>query len=137
MSAGTPVKVLRHFRARSRRYNKSSRWVGDPRLLDRIFRLAGIRGDETVLDLATGTGLVARRFKGRAREVIGLDVSPPMARQGARHVDRMIIAPIEAIPLESGSVDVCVCRQGLQFVRLPQAVKEIVRVLRPGGRAVF
>lgn len=129
--------VLTHFRRRSGRYNRSSNWVGDRELLDNIFALAEVRGGETVLDLATGTGIVAGRFRGQVKEVIGLDISADMTRQASACVDRMIISPIESIPLESGSVDVCVCRQGLQFVRLPEAVEEIARVLRPGGHAVF
>jgi len=129
--------VLTHFRRRSGRYHRSSNWVGDRELLDKIFALAAVRGGETVLDLATGTGIVAGRFRGQVKEVIGLDISADMTRQASACVDRMIISPIESIPLESESVDVCVCRQGLQFVSLPEAVEEIARVLRPGGRAVF
>ncbi|MFI5361135.1 MAG: class I SAM-dependent methyltransferase [Elusimicrobiota bacterium] len=130
-------KVLSHFRERSARYNQSSRWVSDRVLLEKIFDMAAIRGGETVLDLATGTGLVAKQFHGKVREVIGLDISPDMTRQASAYVDRMLISPVESIPLPAESVDVCVCRQGLQFVDLPKAAAEIARVLRPGGRAIF
>ena len=130
-------KVLSHFRERSARYNKSSNWVVDPALLGKIYNLAGIQGGETVLDLATGTGLVARQFHGKVAEVVGLDISPDMTRQASESVDRMLISPVESIPLPNESVDVCVCRQGLQFVYLPKAIEEVARVLKPGGRAVF
>ena len=130
-------KVLAHFRERSARYNKSSNWVVDPGLLGKIYDLAGIRGGETVLDLATGTGLVAKQFRGKVAEVVGLDISPDMTRQASAHVDRLLISPVESIPLAAESVDVCVCRQGLQFADLPKAIAEVARVLRPGGRAVF
>jgi ubiquinone/menaquinone biosynthesis C-methylase UbiE len=90
-----------------------------------------------VLDLACGTGLVAKQFRGRVREVVGVDVTEEMARQAEGHVDRMVIAPVEALPFPDSSADVCVCRQGLQFVDLPKALSEVSRVLRPGGRAVF
>ncbi|MFI5348819.1 MAG: class I SAM-dependent methyltransferase [Elusimicrobiota bacterium] len=130
-------KVLSHFRERSARYNKSSNWVVDPELLGKIFDMAGIRGGETVLDMATGTGLVAKQFHGKVAEVVGLDISPDMTRQASEYVDRLLISPVESIPLPSESVDVCVCRQGLQFVDLPKAISEVARVLKPGGRAVF
>ncbi len=130
-------KVLSHFRERSARYNKSSNWVVDPELLGKIYDLAGIRGGETVLDLATGTGLVAKQFRGKVKEVVGLDISPDMTRQASEHVDRLLISPIEDIPLPSGSVDVAACRQGLQFADLPKALAEVARVLKPGGRAVL
>ena len=129
--------MLAHFKDRAARYNRSSGWVGDGALLDLMFRLAAVQGGETVLDAATGTGLVAARFKGRVKEVIGLDISTDMTRQAAGSVDRMIIAPAERIPLPDACVDVVVCRQGLQFVDLPKAAAELARVLRPGGRAVL
>ncbi len=130
-------KVLAHFKKRSERYNRSSRWVVDEKLLGAIFDAACPGPDDVVLDIATGTGLVARRFKGRVAKVIGLDVSPDMARQAEGLVDRLIMAPVEKIPLPDASVDVCVCRQGLQFADLPQAAAEIARVLRPGGRVAL
>ncbi len=130
-------KALEHFRERSQSYNRSSRWVADEELLGLISALTAISSDETLLDLATGTGLVARCFRGKAKEVIGLDISRDMTRSASAHVDRMIIAPMEAVPLASASVDACVCRQGLQFSNLPKALEEVARVLKPGGRAVF
>jgi ubiquinone/menaquinone biosynthesis C-methylase UbiE len=130
-------KVLSHFRDRSPGYNKSSNWVVDEKLLGKIFSLAGIRGGETVLDLATGTGLVAKQFHGKAKHVVGLDISPEMTKQASAYLDQLVISPVEAIPLPDASVDVCVCRQGLQFVDLPKAMAEVARVLKPGGRAVF
>src|SRR6185312_14524795 len=102
-------KVLSHFRDRSARYNKSSNWVVDPALLSKIYELAGIKGGETVLDLATGTGLVAKQFHGKAAEVVGLDISPDMTKQASLYLDRLVISPVESIPLPDGSVDVCVC----------------------------
>jgi ubiquinone/menaquinone biosynthesis C-methylase UbiE len=130
-------KALAHFKERSEGYNRSSNWVRDAELLKKIFDAAGVRGGETVLDLATGTGLVARQFRGKVKEVVGLDISTEMTGQASANLDRLIISPMESIPLESGAVDVCVCRQGLQFSELPKAMREVARVLRPGGRAVF
>ena len=137
MNAKPNEKALKHFKDRSEGYNRSSNWVRDAELLKKIFDAAGIRGGETVLDLATGTGLVAEQFRGKAKEVIGLDISTEMTRQASANLDRLLISPMESIPLESGSVDVCVCRQGLQFSDLPKAMAEVARVLKPGGRAVF
>ncbi|MBC7539734.1 MAG: cobalamin B12-binding domain-containing protein [Bacteriovorax sp.] len=127
-----------HFKNRSSLYNKSSNWVNDQTLISNIFNHAKIKGDEVVLDIATGTGLVAKAFKGKVKEIIGLDISPDMTEQAKPNVDRLIISSVEAnIPLEKESVDVVICRQGLQFVNLDLALAEIGKVLKTNGRVVF
>lgn len=126
-----------HFKNRSVQYNKSSNWVTDPKLLDYIFMISKAQPGDRVLDIATGTGLVAQRFYRNVKEVIGLDISDEMSSQASKYLDRLIISSVESIPLEDKSIDVCVCRQGLQFVNLNQALKEIRRVLKPGGRVSF
>jgi anaerobic magnesium-protoporphyrin IX monomethyl ester cyclase len=127
----------RHFHDRSQGYNKSSNWVGDEQLLNGIFKMSRAKADDVVLDIACGTGMVSKQFKGRVKEVIGLDISEEMSAQAKPYLDRMIISSVESIPLEDASVDICVCRQGLQFVNLHKAMREVMRVLKPGGRVVF
>ncbi len=127
-----------HFENRSKLYNQSSNWVHDEELINTIFNQAKIQGNEVVLDVATGTGLVAKRFKGNVKEIIGLDISHAMTEQAKNNVDRIIINSVEKdIPLEKESVDVVICRQGLQFVNLELALPEIAKVLKPRGRVVF
>jgi SAM-dependent methyltransferase len=41
------------------------------------------------------------------------------------------------LPFASDSFDIVVCRQGIQFMALPDAVREMVRVVKPGGRIVL
>jgi radical SAM superfamily enzyme YgiQ (UPF0313 family) len=127
----------KHFHDRAERYNKSSNWVRDEKLLESIFKMARTKPTDVVLDIACGTGMVSKQFKGRVKEVIGLDLSTQMSEQAQNHVDRMIISSVENIPLPDQSVDVAVCRQGLQFVNLNRAMQEVMRVLKPGGRVVF
>lgn len=127
-----------HFKNRSQLYNRSSNWVADEKLIGTMLEKAEINETKTVLDIATGTGLVARAFKGKAREVIGLDISPDMTEQAKNNVDRLIITSVEKpIPLAENSVDVAICRQGLQFVNLDRALSEVHKVLVPGGKVVF
>jgi radical SAM superfamily enzyme YgiQ (UPF0313 family)/SAM-dependent methyltransferase len=131
-------EAKKHFKDRSSLYNKSSNWVHDDELINLIFEKASIKGDERVLDIATGTGLVAKRFKGNVKEIIGLDISPDMTEHAKNNVDKIIISSVEKeIPVEKNSVDVAICRQGLQFVNLDHALKEVREVLKMSGRVVF
>jgi ubiquinone/menaquinone biosynthesis C-methylase UbiE len=105
---------------------------------------AHLVGGERVLDLACGTGLVARlaasRVGARGR-VTGVDLNSGMisiARSlpvpGGARIE-WVEGSALAIPLPDGSVDVVLCQQGLQF--FPDkalALREMRRVLDRGGR---
>jgi ubiquinone/menaquinone biosynthesis C-methylase UbiE len=101
------------------------------------------RGDN-ILDVACGTGIVARMAKarvGKAGRVVGVDLNAGMLDVArAIAADRSIEwleADVTLIPLEDGIFDICYCQQGLQF--FPDkvgALREIARLLKPGGICV-
>jgi ubiquinone/menaquinone biosynthesis C-methylase UbiE len=101
---------------------------------------------EHVLDLACGTGVVARRIAPLVvpgGSIEGLDLSDQMlvvARDAARREGAACAfsqGNMERLPYETGAYDLVTCQQGLQFVGdRAAAVSEMRRVLRHGGRAV-
>lgn len=127
-------RVLDHFAARSERYDRSSSWVGDERMGATVRDLIGLRAQDAVLDVACGTGRWARHFHGRARMVVGLDMTPEMYQQSRDHLDLLVHGSAEDMPFVDESFDVVVERQGIQFMDAPAAVREMVRVARKGGR---
>ena len=105
---------------------------------------ARVAAGERVLDVACGTGLVARaaaKRVGPAGRVVGVDLNPGMIAV-ARSLPATSDAPIEWVErsaldlrLENASFDVVLCQQGLQF--FPDkavALQEMRRVLDRGGR---
>ncbi|MDA8428456.1 MAG: class I SAM-dependent methyltransferase [Geobacteraceae bacterium] len=126
-----------HFKNRAEKYNRSSNWVADQELISLMFELSGAGPESEVLDIATGTGLIAREFFGKVKKVIGLDISPEMARHADGCMNEIVFAPVEQMPFPDNSFDVVVCRQGLQFAELDKAIPEIRRVLKPGGKTVL
>ena len=114
---------------------------------EELLRRAAPKQGERVLDVACGTGAVARQaapLVGTTGLVVGLDVSPAMlavARSlpepdGARIAWRH--GSVEALPVEDAAVDVVLCQEGLQFFPdRAAALGELRRVLGPGGRLVL
>lgn len=109
---------------------------------ERLVAAADLHGGERVLDLACGTGFVARTTAtavGDRGHVVGVDVNPMMI-DVARTIGGfdVIEASADATDLDTASVDVVLCQQGLQYFPDPAAaVAESARCLRPGGRALF
>jgi ubiquinone/menaquinone biosynthesis C-methylase UbiE len=106
-------------------------------MLEDIDLAAGDR----VLDVACGTGIVARLAKerlGQTGTVVGIDLSPPMlavARQLAPAIDWRE-GDASALPLrDNEQFDVVLCQQGLQFFPdRAAAVRQMRRALAAGGR---
>jgi ubiquinone/menaquinone biosynthesis C-methylase UbiE len=104
---------------------------------------------QRVLDIACGTGIVARRASAQvtgdgtaAGTVVGVDVNEAMI-EVARTVPAAgtitwHVADAAALPLPDAAFDIVYCQQGLQFATdRPDALREMQRVLGPGGRAGF
>jgi len=113
----------------------------------RLLEMADIRPGEQVLDVACGTGLVtcrAARQVGAHGTVIGVDVAGKMVAYAQQVAASQQLRQItwarmdaEALLLPDETFDVALCALGLMYVPHPvQALREMYRVLKPGGRAV-
>jgi demethylmenaquinone methyltransferase/2-methoxy-6-polyprenyl-1,4-benzoquinol methylase len=110
----------------------------DPRwrrfLVSRIDAGAG----DTVLDVATGTGAVARELVRRhGCAVVGVDQSAGMLAEAARRLNgrvRLVEASADALPFADGAFDALTFTYLLRYVDDPAAtLRELARVVGPGG----
>jgi SAM-dependent methyltransferase len=95
--------------------------------------LLDLGSSDEVLDVACGTGLVSRWFKGKVARVVGVDMTPAMFEQARPHVDELVVGVGEDLPFEDNRFGLTYSRQGIQFMDDGAAVREMVRVTRPGG----
>lgn len=103
---------------------------------------AGIGPGMRVLDVAIGTGLLAReaaRLCGEGGAVLGLDASYGMLREARRNLPLPLVrAFAEDLPVASGAFDALTMGYALRHVAdLSAAFSEFLRVLRPGGRVLL
>lgn len=105
-----------------------------------VQRLLDQRPVGTALDAACGTGRHTAYLDALGHEVIGIDATPEMLEVAREKVPtaRFETADLTSIPLPDGSVDLAVCALALtHFPDLELPVKELARVVRPGGSIII
>jgi len=127
--------------ARALSFGQDPRWR---RFL--VSRLDGIGPEAVVLDVATGTAAVALELvRQHGCSVVGVDQSPEMLAEGRRRLAlaaetqrvRLVEAGAGDLPFEDASFDGLTAAYLLRYLDdLPAGLRELARVLRPGGRLV-
>jgi len=151
---GTPAETRserkRHalalFAGLPRRYDRMGALLSfgqDPRWRRALVAAIAPRPRERVLDVATGTGMVAVALARRGASVVGLDQSEQMLEAararaqagGPAAAIEFVHGEAERLPFESGSFDALTFTYLLRYVDDPAAtLRELARVVRPGGR---
>jgi demethylmenaquinone methyltransferase/2-methoxy-6-polyprenyl-1,4-benzoquinol methylase len=141
----TPDRIARMFDAIAPRYDLLNRVLSagiDRRWRARAIQSLQLTGNETLIDVCTGTADVALQARDAGR-VVGVDFASAMLTIGwrkvvAAHDERRITllrGDAMRLPVRDGSADAATAAFGIRNVERPErACAEMARALRPGGR---
>lgn len=132
----------------NQRNNYDSEGEFHPRLAHSLIEYAGIRSGQKILDIATGTGLVAieaAQLVGPEGRVVGVDISPGMLSQVKQKIEaaglsntEFLQADAETVNFPDNSFDVVLCCSALVYLRnIPAALRRWHRFLKPNGLIGF
>lgn len=114
---------------------------------DLLLETAQVQPGECILDIAAGTGLITFRLAALTGEegcILATDISDEMVKIGSQRAKAKGYPHVgfkrmdaENLDVEDSSFDLVTCALGIMYFPDPdQALKEMYRVLKPGGRAV-
>ena len=110
---------------------------------ERVFADGFVKAGDSLADLGTGTGTLARGFALRGCHVIGVDPSVQMLEQ-AKSLDKQIgieveyrVAKAEETGLPDSSMDIVTAGQCWHWFDRPKAALETKRILKPNGRIII
>lgn len=132
------------FGARAELYTTSAAHT-DEQVLARLVELAAPQPHWTALDIATGAGHTALAIAPHVTSVTGLDLTPEMLAEAdklrrTRGINNVTFraGDVHALSFATGSFDLLTSRRAPHhFSNIKQALGEMRRVLRPGGRLVI
>lgn len=112
--------------------------AGQARRLEMIQRAAGARLQGRVLENGCGVGMYVEKLAQAGGAVFGLEYDFERAREAARRSPGIVNAAGEALPYPDSTFDLILSHEVLEHVADDRlAVREMIRVLKPGGRAVI
>lgn len=137
---GNKRQVQKNFGKQALAYNANC-LLADAGNLSAIIEMAKISKNDSVLDIATGTGFLAGALSEVAMQVMATDLTLEMlyqTRPKTQSNTSFCLADAEKLPFGNDSFDVVTCRVALHhFTKPDEAFSEMRRVCRPEGRIVI
>lgn len=136
---GRRANSTKFWKVRAEHYNELN-WVTHQSYLDAFVEVGKFKKTDTVLDVGTGTGVVARAISPLVAEVIGLDVSQDMLEQSNWRGNMYFIRrDVRDGFFAEGVFDKVTARMVFHHImeRTQGAMNECHRVLKKGGKMIF
>jgi ArsR family transcriptional regulator len=137
--------VLNYFQRVAAQWDTLRANYYDESVIVKALEHAPVDKTQTVIDAGTGTGFIAASLAPFARQVIGVDFSDAMLNVARENIAKLGLTNVEFrrgdmehLPLEDAGADAVFANMALHHAPEPRAaLREMARVLKPGGRAVI
>lgn len=131
---GIKESAIKQFGKQAQAYSKGNIFV-DGFHLSKIVEITGVKENQKVLDVATGSGFLALEFAKRTKNVSGCDITRNMllhAREkqknsGLDNID-FLLCDVESLPFPDGAFDIVSCR--FAFHHFPDPKKALLEMTR-------
>lgn len=117
--------VIKTYRLRASSFSEDMAWLEDSDILAPL--VPELFGKGRALDACSGTGIVAKKLHEKGWSVVAGDISRDMLEQADDDIEH-ILADVCDLPFEDNAFDLIVCRQGLQYADLKEALLSLKRV---------
>lgn len=127
------------WKIRATKYNELE-WVNEPTYLEAFTSSADLSKDDSVLDVGTGTGVIAHAIAPLVKEVIGLDTSQEMLEHGNWKNNKYFIKRDIRDPIfHENLFDKVTARMTFHHIieRTQEAMNECYRILKKGGKMIL
>ncbi|SFI41860.1 Methyltransferase domain-containing protein [Tindallia magadiensis] len=132
-----------YFKEIAEKWDVMSRDFFSEKVREKAYELAEVKPGKKAADIGAGTGFISEGLLDRGLTVIAIDQSNEMLEvmkknfSGNNSIEYKV-GVAEELPIESNSVDYAFANMYIHHVEKPLlAIREMVRILRPGGRIVI
>ncbi|RME24809.1 MAG: methyltransferase domain-containing protein, partial [Deltaproteobacteria bacterium] len=126
------------FGIRSKNWHQSAEWIANDGLLAAHAAMCKVPPTAHLLDVCCGSGVVGHAFKDRVASTTGLDITPEMVGLSRERLDKVVQGTVFDLPFADDSYDIVVNREVMHLFPRPQdMLREVYRVLKPGGQFIF
>ena len=141
MTSPTSKSEKKFWTTRSKKYGKLQ-WAKNEGYLDCFVRLGSFGKKDEVLDIGTGTGIIAHAVAPKVKKVTAIDICPSMlmqAREGSRANETFEVGDVRALSFPSDRFNRITARMVFHHVTKDnrRAIRECYRVLKPGGAMIL
>ena len=136
----SPESIKSYWEQRAMEYNNLS-WANDKGFLDHIIAAGNFRSSDTVLEVGTGTGLVAKAISPLVKKITAIDSSSHMLNLTPNELSNIewVVGDTRSLPYKDDTFDRVVARYVFHHILCgtAKAMSECYRVLKRGGSMIF